>query len=122
MDDPRSNQKRTTKEDPTAHLNKDKNIAHLERLLHQSIIGFHHLFDHKSVAEILKVPTEKIDFFTTENMDIIQKLFDRLIQKHSVEEKRAYIDSLKPKEFEILLRTYFHIVDSTIMSGEHIKH
>lgn len=110
------------KDDSAARLSTDKNIAHLERLLHQSIIGFHHLFDHRCVAEILKTPTEKMDFFTSENMDIIQKLFDRLMQKQTVEEKRAYIDSLNPKEFEILLRTYFHIVDSTILSAEHTKH
>ncbi len=118
MDDTQGNQRSTTKAD----FSNDKNIAHLEKLLDQSMMGFHHLFDNIQIAEILKTPTEKMDFFTNENMEVIQKVFDRLILKHSVEEKRAYIESLHPKEFEILLRTYFHIVDSTIMSSEHTKH
>lgn len=118
MDDTQGNQRNTTKGD----FSNDKNIAHLEKLLDQSMMGYHHLFDHERIAEILKTPTEKMDFFTNENMEVIQKLFDRLILKHSVEEKRAYIESLAAKEFEILLRTYFHIVESTIMSGDPTKH
>jgi poly(3-hydroxyalkanoate) synthetase len=118
MDDTQGNQRNTTKTD----FSNDKNIAQLEKLLDQSMMGFHHLFDNERIAEILKTPTEKMDFFTNENMELIQKIFDRLIVKQTVEEKHAYIESLDNKEFEILLRSYFHIVDSTIMSGEHTRH
>ena len=107
---------------PTNDLKTDKKIAQLEKLLDQSVLGFHHLFENDRIAEILKTPTEKIDFFNNENMDLIQKLFDQLIAKQPVEEKRAYIERLAPKEFEILLRTYFHILESTDSSNDHTKH
>jgi hypothetical protein len=55
-------------------------------------------------------------------MDIIQKLFNQLIKKATIEEKRAFIEHLDEKKFEILLRTDFHIVDSTLMSSSHEKH
>lgn len=97
-------------------------IQELEKLLNQSIRGFHHLFDKDQIAEILKTPTEELDFFTVDNMNLIQKLFNDLIKKETVQEKQAYIESLTPADFEVLLRTYFHIVDSTLMSSEPLKH
>ncbi|OFZ19966.1 MAG: hypothetical protein A2Z20_10475 [Bdellovibrionales bacterium RBG_16_40_8] len=101
---------------------KDLQIAELEKLLNQSVLGFHHLFHKEQIATILKTPTEALDFFTVENMDIIHKLFNELIKKDSMQEKQAFIDRLDPKNFEILLRTYFHIVDSTILKSHHQKH
>ncbi|MCB0349817.1 MAG: hypothetical protein KDD38_01460 [Bdellovibrionales bacterium] len=100
----------------------DLQIQELEKLLNQSIMGYHHLFDKEQIAHILKKPTEEIDFFTVENMDIIQKLFNDLIKKSTMQEKQAFIERLDEKNFEILLRTYFHIVESTLLSSEHMKH
>jgi hypothetical protein len=100
----------------------DLQIDELEKLLNQSIRGFHHLFEKDKITEILKTPTEELDFFTIENMNTIQKLFDQLIKKNTIQEKQAFIDRLSEKHFEILLRTYFHIVDSTLMSSDHQKH
>lgn len=100
----------------------DIQIEELEKLLNQSIKGYHHLFDKDKIAQILKTPTEEIDFFTVENMDIIQKLFNDLIKKNSMQEKQAFIEKLDEKNFEILLRTYFHIVESTMLSSVHQRH
>lgn len=97
-------------------------IQELEKLLNQSILGFHHLFEKEQIAHILKKPTEEIDFFTVENMDIIQKLFNDLIKKSTMQEKQVYIERLNEKNFEILLRTYFHIVESTLLSSKPMKH
>jgi hypothetical protein len=100
----------------------DPNIEALEKLLDQSMMGIHHLFENRQIAHILKRPTEEIDFFTVENMQLIQKLFDQLIQKSSIEEKRAFIERLAPSNFEILLRTYFHIVESTLLTQDPMRH
>lgn len=101
---------------------KDLQIEELEKLLNQSIRGFHHLFNKDQITSILKIPTEELDFFTVENMDVIQKLFNQLIKKNSMQEKQAFIEHLDAKNFEILLRTYFHIVDSTLLTSEHERH
>jgi len=107
---------------PNVLAKHEVQIEDLEKLLNQSMRGFHHLFNKSRIAEILKTPTEEIDFFTTENMETIQKLFDDLMKKSSYQEKLAYIERLNDKNFEILLRTYFHIVDSTLMSQDAQKH
>lgn len=101
---------------------KDIEIEELEKILNQSVRGFHHLFDKEKITEILKTPTEELDFFTVENMTTIQKLFDELIKKDTIQSKLAFIERLDAKRFEILLRTYFHIVESTIVSSNHFKH
>jgi hypothetical protein len=115
MDDQRNDIKINTKQN-------EIQIKELEKLLNQSMRGFHHLFEKERIAEILKTPTEELDFFTVEYMTTIQKLFDDLIKKDTIQEKQAFIERLTEKNFEILLRTYFHIVDSTLLSQEHIKH
>jgi hypothetical protein len=100
----------------------DMQIEDLEKLLNQSIRGYHHLFPKDRIANIMKTPTEELDFFTTQNMETIQKLFNDLMKKDSYHEKMAYIDRLNEKNFEILLRTYFHIVDSTILTQDVQRH
>ena len=101
---------------------KNSDIEALEKLLNQSVRGLHHLFDKQQITEILKTPTEELDFFTVENMTLIQKLFDELIKKDTFQSKLAYIERLDKKKFEMLLRTYFHIVESTIISSNNLKH
>ncbi len=107
---------------PSSNKTLDPKLEALEKLLNQSMMGIHHLFENRQIANILKTPTEEIDFFTSKNMDVIQKLFDQLIQKSSIEEKRAFIDRLSPVQYEMLLRTYFHIVESTLLTNGVVRH
>lgn len=100
----------------------EKNIEQLEQYLTQSLIGLHHLFDHRAVAEIMKTPTEDTEFFSFENLGNIQKLMDELLKRDTFAAKKDFLGSLDPKSYEILLRTYFHILDSTIISASGLKH
>lgn len=94
----------------------EKNLEKIEELLCQSLNGHHLLFDNDKVAEILKRPTEQLDFFNFENVDKIQALFSELIQKETYFEKLCFIQELDEESYEILLRTYFHIVDNTALA------
>ena len=100
----------------------DHSLDKIEVLLTQSMKGIHLLYDNDSIANILQIPTEELDFFNFENMDKIQELFSDLITKDSFEEKKAYIQTLNPDNYEILLRTYFHIVESTLLTATNYKH
>ncbi len=96
---------------------KQNELNEMELLLNQSVKGHHFLFDHKEVAQILKTPTEDIDFFNKENLHRIQTLMTGLLSKKSFHQKQTYLNSLDHKNFELLVRTYFHIVDSTVLAG-----
>lgn len=101
---------------------EDQNLDEIEILLAQSLKGFHHLFDNNTIARILQKPTEELDFFSFDNMDRIQELFTALIGKKGFEDKLDFIRGLDSESHEILLRTYFHIVDSTLLTATELRH
>ena len=96
---------------------KQNELNEIEMLLNQSVKGYHFLFDHKQVAKILKTPTENMDFFNKANIQRIQGLLTGLLSKKSFHQKQTYLNSLTHQNFELLVRTYFHIVDSTVMAS-----
>jgi len=95
----------------------DAQLEALETFLNQSLKGHHHLFEDKRIKEILKKPTDQERFFTSENMERIQALIVDLMKRPSLAEKRRYLQSLNPQQYEMVVRAYFHIVDSTIQAG-----
>lgn len=100
-----------------------KQIKDIEFFFNQSVKGLHLLFeDTQKLIHILKTPTKEKIFFESENMQKIQKLFTNFISKKSFKEKQIYLTQLNPENFEILVRTYFHIVDSTILTKNNSIH
>lgn len=100
----------------------EKNIEALESFLSQSLVGMHHLFDHKAIAEILKKPTQDVEFFSFENLGKIQSLMDELLKRETLAAKKEYLGTLDQKSYEILLRTYFHILENTVATSRSLKH
>ena len=96
---------------------KQQDLREIELLLNQSTKGHHFLFDHRKVAQILKTPTESINFFNKNNIQRIQSLMTALLSKKSLQQKQCYLNSLDHQNFEIVVRTYFHIVDSAVMAS-----
>ena len=101
---------------------EEDNLKEIEHLLCQSMNGIHLLFDNQSISSILQTPTEEIDFFHDDNMDEIQALLNTFIDQKSFQSKKRYLLSLNEKKYELLLRAYFHIVDSTVKTATIIKH
>ena len=94
-----------------------KQLKEIEFLFDQSTKGLHLLFDDRAkITNILKEPIHEKSFFNTENMKRIQVLFTDLISKKSFHDKKAYLQALNSENFEILVKTYFHIVDNTFLS------
>ena len=94
-----------------------KQLKDIEFLFDQSAKGLHLLFDdQQKLANILRKPTQNKTFFNTKNMKRIQIIFTGLISKKTFEDKKVYLNNLNSDNFEILVRTYFHIVDNTILS------
>ena len=100
----------------------DSHIDQIEHLLVQSMNGIHLLFDNETIARILKKPTEEIDLFHMRNLDKIQDLFSQFIQKASFQEKLLFLSELDSESYEMLLRTYFHIVDNSIFTADSLRH
>lgn len=103
------------------YINQDQ-LKQLESLLSQSTMGIHLLFDRPRIAAILKSPTEAQEFFSFENLNRVQSILGEFLQKASFEEKQRYLLDLDEKSYEILVRSYFNIVENTILEATKLKH
>ena len=100
-----------------------KQLQEIEFLFKQSIQGLHLLFDdNKKLIDILSKPTKEKAFFDSKNMYKIQEVFTGLISKKSFRAKQNYLSTLNSENFEILVRTYFHILDNTISEKNKTVH
>ena len=100
-----------------------KQIQEIEFLFKQSVQGIHFLFDDiKKLTSILSRPTKEKKFFDSKNMSKIQELFSSLVSKKSLKEKQNYLNTLNSENFEILVRTYFHILENTILNENKTIH
>lgn len=101
---------------------QEKHLDEIEFLLAQSMNGVHLLFENGDIAKVLNKPTEESDLFSFDNMDKIQDLFTKLIEKNSVLEKLDFVQGLAQEDFELLLRTYFHILENSVLAATERKH
>ena len=100
-----------------------RQLKEIEFLFYQSAKGIHLIFeDNKKLAHILSRPTQEKSFFDSKNMHKIQKVFTGLVSKKSIKAKQNYLSMLDSENFEILVRTYFHIVDNTILTKDQTIH
>ncbi len=96
---------------------QEKNLQQMEALLHHSTRGVHILFDNQTIARVLCAPTDQKVFLDVEKIKKVQDILTKLITKKSYTEKLAYLEELDPSSFEMLIRTYFHIVENTIRAN-----
>ena len=100
-----------------------KQIQEIEFLFEQSKKGLHILFnDTKKLTDILSTPTQEKSLFDSKNRDKVQELFTGLVTKKTFKDKENYLSTLNSENFEILVRTYFHILDNTILTQDKTIH
>ena len=101
----------------------DKNqLEQVEYLFSQSAQGLHILFDNADIRRVLSQPTEELDFFTFENVDRIQKILSEFVGKSSLRAKMDFLEKLDQDTYDLLLRTYFNIVENSIFEQGSLKH
>ena len=96
-------------------------VDQIEYLLHQSTQGLHFIFDHHDVANVLRKDDDgkPLDI---KLMDKVQVLLTGLLGKQTISEKRSYLESLTRKDYELLVKAYFQLVDKTILANSLLKH
>ncbi|MGE0633765.1 MAG: hypothetical protein AB7O96_15230 [Pseudobdellovibrionaceae bacterium] len=101
---------------------EEQNLQRMESLLAQSAQGIHILFDNPSLKKVLSRPTNDKDFFDFNKMKKVQDMMTTLIAKPSYFEKLAFLRDLDLENYELLVRTYFHIVENTVRASQDHKH
>lgn len=100
----------------------ESHLDQIEHILAQSMNGIHLLFDNQTIAQVLAIPTEDEELFAFQNLDRIQDLFSQLVQQESFEEKVEFLRALDVEGFELVLRTYFHIVENSLFASSDVRH
>lgn len=101
---------------------EEKSLQQMEALLHHSTRGVHILFDNQTIARILRAPTDQKVFLDVEKLKHVQDILTKLITKRSYNEKLAFLKELEPAGLEMLVRTYFQIVENTIRANTNQYH
>lgn len=107
--------------DRLVYLTEDV-LEHVEYLFRQSARGVHFLFSNEDIKRVLSLPTEDMDFFSFENVEKVQRLLTEFLEKKSLRAKQDYLSKLDQTTHDLLLRTYFNIVENSIFESEDLKH
>lgn len=97
-------------------------LQEIEYLLSQSVQGLHHLFDNDIIAKILRTPTEDIDFFNIDNIKKVQGILSDFIAQKTMVDKQRFLKNLDKTSYELLVRTYFNIVDNAVLESSKFRH
>jgi hypothetical protein len=107
---------------PTENRIEEQNLEKMESLLKHSALGVHILFDNKSIAAVLGNTKDDKDFFDFEKMKKVQDSMTALVAKKSYMEKMDFLRALDRESFEMLIRTYFHIVENNVRQASDLQH
>ena len=100
-------------------------LEKVQNLLHVSAKGTHLLFDNATIVEVLKRTKNKdlnAYFNDEKKMKNVHKVILELMEENSYHDKMAYLKKLDKKTHDLLLCTYFHLLEKTLLIAGHTCH
>lgn len=101
---------------------QEKSLERMEALLKQSALGIHVLFQNQDIAEAMKTGHDHQHLYDFQKMKRVQDVMTELISKKSYYEKVAFLKDLDQESYQMLIRTYFHIVENTVRANTDHHH
>ena len=105
----------------TIHVSQER-LDQIEYLLTQSTKGVHLLFDRDTLVNTLQESINSRDYFNFDNLNKVQNILTEMIQQPTIAEKRHYLSTLKDDDYELFVRTYFNIVENTVLTSSQNHH
>ena len=103
------------------HVSQER-LDQIEYLLTQSTKGIHLLFDRDTLVSTLQEPVKSGDYFNFDNLNKVQNILTEMIQQPTIAEKRHYLSTLEDDAYELFVRTYFNIVENTVLTSSQNHH
>jgi len=97
-------------------------VQSLQKILNQSELGIHVLFDNDLITDVFKQPYDEDEFFTPENIKKVQDEVMKLLQFKTLAQKQDFISSLDPESKQRIVRAYFYIIENNIRSHSKQTH
>ena len=103
------------------HLLDDEEISQISRsqqfaeyLVFLSTQGYHLLFQRQSVLKMLEQPIQDGQFFDESTIKKVHELLGHCLMLPSFSEQQNFLSSLKENDYEIFIRAYFYLVETSI--------
>ena len=93
----------------------EEQLAQVEYIIGQSMVGHHVLFDHADVRRVFSCPHPEP--VSPDEAVGIESHIEKVMAQSTLGDKRAYLhnlQSLDPPTFEWVVRSYFSIVETNI--------
>ena len=106
------------------YVSKDQ-LKQVEYLIGQSIQGNHVLFDTDTVRRVFWNDLNHRNsplLFEDETAHSIEQHIEKLIIEPTLQRKRAYLEHLDPSTYEMVVRTYFNIVENNLYENIEVRH
>lgn len=107
--------------EPNVIYISQEQLKEVEYLIHQSIQGNHILFDSDTIRSAFLHSSSVSPLNTDENSEpsdedcySVEHHIESLISKPSLPQKRAYLDRLDTETRQLVIRTYFNIVENSL--------
>ena len=97
-------------------------LEQIEYLLQSSTKGIHPLFDRDTLVNILQEPIDTMDYFNLDNLNRVQDILTEMIRQPTIAEKRHYLSTLEDDAYALFVRTYFNIVENTVLTSSQNHH
>ena len=97
-------------------------VQSLQKILSQSELGIHVLFDNDLISTVFKQPYNEDDFFNPENLKKVQEEVLKLVQYKTLVQKQDFINSLDAESKQRIVRAYFYIIENNIRSHSKQTH
>ena len=107
----------------TVHVSQDR-LDQIEYILTQSTNGIHLLFDKDTLRDTLQEPAPEAakEYFSPDNLNKVQNILTEIIQQPTIAKKKHYLSTLDDDTYELFVRTYFNIVENTVLTSNPNQH
>lgn len=95
----------------------EEQAAQVKYLIDQAIQGNHILFDPATLKRVLAKPVP-----STEEAYAAEPHVEKLMGLPGLAAKRAYLERLDAETFELVVKTYFNIVENSLFEARGVTH
>ena len=93
---------------------QNNDLLAVEDLLSQSLKGFHFAFDRDDIKLALGSPINGVLDFSFEDSQKVQEIFFEFVKRKGLQAKKDFLDKLPVLERELIIKTYFNILENTL--------
>lgn len=107
------------KGDRVIYVSKSQ-LSQVEYILRQAAQGFHVLFDNDTIRKAYRdTSTEEISEDAAYG---VEHHVEQLITLPTLKQKQAYLESLDPQTFPLVVKAYFNIIENNLFESQGVTH